>query len=106
MATLEQIKGLLDQHKKELLRELDKKIDAAFKPLRISVSILMAKQDNACVAAAEELVKVPRPDGVLPIGTYPDTILNLLVAGNEKLPDGMTNTWNKKELSSSQAVRC
>ena len=97
MATVQQIKDLLDQQKAELLEEFDTKLEAAVKPLRISVSILTAKHANACLARAEKLVKVPRPDGTPPTGAYPETILNLLVVGNEKLPDGTTNTWNKKK---------
>ena len=80
-----------------MLSEFDTKLEAAVKPLRTSVTILTAKHANACLARAEKLVKVPKPDGKLPTGAYPDTILNLLVAGNEKLPDGTTNTWNKKK---------
>ena len=41
-------------------------------------------------------MKVPNSRGEAP-SVFPDNIMMLLVAGNEKLPNGETNSWNKKK---------
>ena len=41
-------------------------------------------------------MKVPNSRGEAPL-VFPDNIMMLLVAGNEKLPNGETTSWNKKK---------
>jgi len=44
---------------------------------------------------------VPNQQGVYPApNDFPHTINELLVAGNESLPNGNVNWWNKKKSSS------
>jgi hypothetical protein len=42
----------------------------------------------------DRLQKVPLLDGSFPTGEFPETLAQLLVAGNERLPDGTPNSWN------------
>ena len=65
-----------------------------------------AKAINAQIGRSEPLLQVSLIDGRYPIipGSgrfveYPATISHLLVAGNEALPDGGLNNWNKKKSS-------
>jgi hypothetical protein len=52
---------------------------------------------NATLSRQEQLRKVPLEDGSLPTVDYPTTLMELLVAGNEVLPDNTRNAWNKKK---------
>lgn len=38
---------------------------------------------------------VPTPDGSMPRAEFPDTLMHLLVAGNESLDRQNRNTWSK-----------
>jgi len=53
---------------------------------------------NSLSGPSDPLLAVPNQQGISPADTnieIPSTILNLVVAGNELLPNGHTNTWNK-----------
>ncbi|KAG2423832.1 hypothetical protein HXX76_014992 [Chlamydomonas incerta] len=63
----------------------------------ITVDILDAKQQNAAAARSDRLQLVPRPDGAMPTVDFPESLQQLLVAGNEPLPGGQRNTWNKSK---------
>ena len=84
----------------EKVTALDEKVTA----LDEKVTGLQHRQDridarafNAQVGRSENLAWVPLNDGTFPVAEFPETIANLLVAGNEKLPDGRDNTWNKRK---------
>ena len=87
-----ELKEALDQQKKELIQMFDEKL----KPLHIKSDILSAKLANSQLGRSDKLAKVPKSDGIEPAEPYPNNIMQLLVAGNEKLPDGNKNSWNKK----------
>ncbi len=40
---------------------------------------------------------VPKDDGSQPSCDYPTTLMEILVAGNEALPNGEINSWNKRK---------
>ncbi|KXZ49039.1 hypothetical protein GPECTOR_23g126 [Gonium pectorale] len=61
------------------------------------VAVLLAKQQNSAAARTAKLVGVSCENGRMPDGDFPTTIMELLVAGNEKLPDGSQNIWNSKK---------
>lgn len=63
----------------------------------VKVNILVVKQQNSAATRSDRLQMVPRPDGSTPTVDFPETIQQLLVAGNENLPDGQRNTWNRKK---------
>ena len=59
-----------------------------------------AKANNSQIGRSETLLRVPLSDGSYPTISgipveYPTTISHLLVAGNETLPDGGRNNWNR-----------
>jgi hypothetical protein len=60
-------------------------------------SVVAAKAHNAACSKEDTLKKVPLSDGTVPLSESPQTILNLLVAGKEKLPNGQENIWNSKK---------
>ncbi|PNW71284.1 hypothetical protein CHLRE_16g647750v5 [Chlamydomonas reinhardtii] len=66
----------------------------------VKVDILVVKQQNSAATRSDRLQVVPRPDGSMPTVDFPESILQLLVAGNESLPDGSRNTWNKSKSKS------
>ncbi|GLC61798.1 hypothetical protein PLESTB_001804300 [Pleodorina starrii] len=57
-------------------------LSEALAPIRADLKMLSCK-------------KVPLRNGSLPTGEYPRTIMELTVAGNDALPDGSNNPWNK-----------
>ena len=59
--------------------------------------ILEAKQYNSTIGRTDELKVVLKSDGSAPICDFPRCLEQLLVAGNESLPSGDTNTWNKEK---------
>ena len=69
--------------------------------LAVRFVISDAKANNAQIGRSETLLRVPLSDGSYPMISadipveYPTTISHLLVAGNETLPDGGRNNWNK-----------
>lgn len=54
-----------------------------------------AKQKNASAGRDDKLTLVPHINGMLPNIEFPSSINSILVAGNETLPDGSRNNWNK-----------
>jgi len=112
MATLDQIQVLLDRQKndlktelielldvqkKDLIKEIDARLHNALKPLTTQVSILSGKLQNASLSRGDAIVKVPKADGALPESDTPESIMNLIVAGNESLPNGQLNKWSKQK---------
>ncbi|GLC62271.1 hypothetical protein PLESTB_001864600 [Pleodorina starrii] len=103
----EQLKQVLDAALMPIFAKLgelnDKvsKLDDKVNDLTVGVKILSAKQHNSSVSRADRLVKVPLANGAEPAQDYPESILHLLVAGNETLPNGTVNNWNKHK---SQAL--
>jgi uncharacterized coiled-coil protein SlyX len=100
----------------ERVAGLDEKVqvlDTKLTGLQMHLKISDAKAINAQIGRSEPLLRVSLNDGSYPIipgsrtqenviGTvveYPTTISHLLVAGNETLPDGGLNNWNKKKSS-------
>ncbi|GLC69858.1 hypothetical protein PLESTF_000888200 [Pleodorina starrii] len=73
------------------LKMLSCKVDG----LTSEVKVLAAKQLNSTASRSDVLQKVPLRNGSLPTGEYPRTIMELTVAGNDALPDGSNNPWNK-----------
>jgi hypothetical protein len=63
--------------------------------VEISNRIMSAKMANASAGRDEALHVVPKQDGTNLACEFPQTIGNLLVSVNEKLPNGQSNTWNK-----------
>ena len=63
-----------------------------------------ARAFNGQIGRSEHLARVPLTDGTYPVAEFPETIANLLVAGNEKLPDGRDNTWNKQKSRALLAI--
>ena len=64
--------------------------------LSVQVKILAKKAENSVKGRSDVLAIVPRNDGRDPEAAYPISLEQLLVAGNELLPSGSQNTWNKK----------
>ena len=100
----------------ERVAGLDEKVqvlDTKLTGLQMHLKISDAKAINAQIGRSETLLRVSLNDGSYPIipGSktqenvigrfveYPTTISHLLVAGNETLPDGGLNNWNKKKSS-------
>lgn len=71
-------------------------MDGRLDGIRTGLRILSAKQENSTKGRVEPLVVVPKPDGLAPMSEYP-VIEELLVAGNETLPSGRTNSWSAKK---------
>ena len=91
----------------EKVTALDEKVTA----LDEKVTTLQHRQDrtdarafNGQIGRSEHLARVPLTDGTYPVAEFPETIANLLVAGNEKLPDGRDNTWNKQKSRALLAI--
>ena len=61
-------------------------------------SVVATKAHNAACSKDDTLKKVPLSDGSFPVNDCPQSVLNLLVAGNELLPNGQENNWNAKSL--------
>ena len=59
--------------------------------------ITTAKMANAGIGRDQALTVVPLDDGTNPQVEIPSTISHLLVAGNEILPNGQHNNWNKRK---------
>ncbi|KAG2438893.1 hypothetical protein HYH02_010689 [Chlamydomonas schloesseri] len=105
--SIEQIKQLLEDALKNALQPikdeiavLSTKVDdlsAKLDKTMVKVDILVVKQQNSAATRSDRLQVVPRPDGSMPTVEYPESIQQLLVAGNESLPDGQRNTWNKSK---------
>jgi len=57
--------------------------------------IFEAKQYNSTIGRTDELKLVLKSDGSQPNCEVPRCLEQLLVAGNESLPSGDANTWNK-----------
>ena len=100
----------------ERVAGLDEKVqvlDTKLTGLQMHLKISDAKAINAQIGRSETLLRVSLNDGSYPIipGSktqenvigrfveYPTTISHLLVAGNETLPDGGFNNWNKMKSS-------
>ena len=95
MASVAEMKQLLNDLKAELNAKLDaqkEELLAEMRQLRIQTSILACKQANSAASRSEKLAIVPKPDGTQPDGDFPPSIMHLLFAGNEPLPDGTMNT--------------
>ncbi|EFJ42759.1 hypothetical protein VOLCADRAFT_107108 [Volvox carteri f. nagariensis] len=72
-------------------------LSGEMRQLSNKVGVLTAKQHNSLVGRSDLLQKVPLHDGSLPEGDYPRTIMEVIVPGNEALPDGSMNMWNKSK---------
>ncbi|EFJ44257.1 hypothetical protein VOLCADRAFT_95491 [Volvox carteri f. nagariensis] len=101
--SIEQIKQLLDDDLKPIkdeLADLSTKVDdlsTKVDKTMTKVDILVAKQQNSTATRSDRLQVVPRSDGSMPTVDFPESILQLLVADNESLPDGQRNTWNRSK---------
>eukprot|EP00735_Rhodelphis_limneticus_P011694 TRINITY_DN4829_c0_g1::TRINITY_DN4829_c0_g1_i1::g.998::m.998 TRINITY_DN4829_c0_g1::TRINITY_DN4829_c0_g1_i1::g.998 ORF type:complete len:179 (-),score=11.25,Matrilin_ccoil/PF10393.4/0.2,Matrilin_ccoil/PF10393.4/1.7e+02,RmuC/PF02646.11/0.1 TRINITY_DN4829_c0_g1_i1:108-602(-) len=80
---LEHLEGRFDQ------------VDSNVKQLNISFNRMAARMENSYLTRDEKLVLVPNEAGDFPSADYPETLSQLLVAGNEKLPNGQKNGWNR-----------
>jgi len=113
MATIEQIKSLLQEELapiRESLSDLQTTVGDLQKTvgdlqktvgdLQKTVTNLSIKQQNSLLGRYDKLVSVKRPNGVEPT-IFPDCIAQLIVAGNEALPNGEINSWNKAKVYSS-----
>lgn len=54
-----------------------------------------AKQKNSTAGRDDNLSLVPNINGMVPDLDFPSSINAILVAGNEVLPNGIRNDWNK-----------
>lgn len=105
--SIEQLKQLLEDALKDALKPikddmmvLSKKVDnlsTKVDKMMVKVDILVVKLQNSAATRIDRLQVVPRPDGSLPTVEYPESIQQLLVLGNETLPDGQRNTWNNNK---------
>jgi hypothetical protein len=103
--TIADVMTALDDMRTSLVDRLDG-IDGRLEDIRTEVKILSAKQVNSTKGRRESLVVVPKADGQLPISEYPASIEHLIVAGNEALPSGAANNWNRaKENNKSFATK-
>ncbi len=110
MVTLEEIKNLLHTELQPIRDDL-KTLQTTVTNLQTTVTnlqttvtsidnrvgILQAQQYNSSIGRESDLKRVPKSDGTLPTCDYPRSILEILVAGNETLPNGQPNTWNKQK---------
>ena len=78
----------------DLIDERVNNIDDNVHQLVTSVSILNVKSQNSQCGRDDELQVVPLPGGNRPTVAYPKSIANLIVSGNERLPNGTVNNWN------------
>lgn len=62
--------------------------------LNVQVRVLAKKSENSVKGLSDALAIVPTRNGTNPVSTYPTSLAQLLVPGNELLPDGSKNTWN------------
>ena len=89
----------LQEEIKELRQELRKdtqELRVAIHELKRGLDQVAVRQRNSTLGREERLEKVPNRLGFLPSDDiYPETIMHLVVAGNEKLPNNSTNNWNK-----------
>ena len=60
-------------------------------------SVVATKAHNAACSKDDTLRKVPLSDGSFPVNDCPQSVLNMLVAGNESLPNGQGNNWNARK---------
>jgi len=104
MITIEAISKLLDEKLLPLYGRLDAvegRLDAMegrLDAMEGRLTLIEARQINSTRSREEPLVKVPFPDGTLPPDAdYPNSLAHLLVAGNEKLPNGQRNGWDMKK---------
>ncbi|KAJ3038750.1 hypothetical protein HDV00_000324 [Rhizophlyctis rosea] len=93
---LDQIQQIVTTSLKPIHDDLNK-ITASVKVLETSVKVLETKQHNSALGREDEILPVPKADGQMPSVAVPKTIMELLVAGNEKLPNGRENSWNKSK---------
>jgi hypothetical protein len=63
----------------------------------VRTNILQARQYNSSISRDNKLHIVPTSQGSVPNTAYPKNLLELLVAENEKLPNGEKNTWTKEK---------
>ena len=61
-------------------------------------SVVATKAHNAACSKDDTLKKVPLSDGSFLVNDCPQSVLNLLVAENESLPNGQGNNWNARNL--------
>lgn len=103
MASIEDIRALLDERLKPIEDRLDNlttrldNLTTGLDNLAAIVKVVSAKQQNSLSTRQDALVKVPLDNGQAPVGDFPCNLCELLVAGNEKLPNGQVNTWNRKK---------
>ena len=65
--------------------------------LQNDFSVVATKAHNAACSKDDTLKKVPLSDGSFPVNDCPQSVLNLIVAGNESLPNGEVNNWNARK---------
>ena len=58
------------------------------------IDILMSKSLNSTLDSGGTIAKVSLISGIEPTSEYPRCIYSLVVAGNERLPDDSSNSWN------------
>jgi hypothetical protein len=87
-----EVNGRLDSLTEEL-----RTVKGELRTVNHKVDTVLARQENATKGREERLVPVPKADGTLPVNEFPPTIMHLLVAGNEKLPNNEVNTWNREK---------
>jgi len=92
------INDLLPQATMASLADISKLLDDKLKPIHHRLDVIEARQVNATRSREDPLVKVPLLAGTLPPDAdHPTCLAQLLVAGNESLPNGQLNGWNMKK---------
>ena len=73
---------------------LETRLNARLDTLQSTLDNVVAKQSNSLLSAYDRLQIVKRRNGQHPTD-FPRNVAELLVAGNENLPNGERNQWNK-----------
>ncbi len=71
-----------------------KPIQATLNSMHATLDSIEVKERNSHAGREDALEWPPRKDGQVYNAEEPVTIITLLVAGNETLPNGTKNTWN------------
>ena len=76
---------------------MESRVEARFDTMQTRFDTMEAKQRNASMGRRDLLAKILCADGKEPEGPYPKCLGELLVAGNEALPDGGSNQWSSRK---------
>mmetsp|Transcript_5643 Transcript_5643/g.8392 ORF Transcript_5643/g.8392 Transcript_5643/m.8392 type:complete len:153 (-) Transcript_5643:1347-1805(-) len=78
-----------------VIARLDR-IDLRLEQIDTRLRIMSTKHQNSLAGSDDQLVMVPNQQGEVPL-EFPTSIRTFLVSGDEMLPNGQHNNWNKQK---------